>query len=93
MSRGRITDPPDRRILGDAAVDRLGAGVIALARELWVVIDRMTALEAVLERHGIPAAEIDALQPDERMAAQLHARREQLLDNLLAAMGAGDERA
>lgn len=89
MSKDRITDPPRRTIMGDPAVDDIGAGLIALARELWVVIDRVTVLETVLARHGIAIEEVDALQPDEALAARLDARRERLLDTLMTAMRAG----
>lgn len=87
MSGKRLSDPPAREILGPGNVDDLAAGLIALTRELWVVIDRMTMLERLLERHGIATADLDRLEPDEATQKRLDARRAALLDTVLGAMG------
>ncbi|MDB5714287.1 MAG: hypothetical protein JWO15_1684 [Sphingomonadales bacterium] len=86
MTTGRLSDPPVRQILGVEQIDDLGAALIALTRELWVVIDRMTMLETLLARHGIPVAELDVLQPDEATAALLAKRREKLIGTVVAAL-------
>jgi hypothetical protein len=49
-----------------AAVDSAGekAALYVLARELWVVIDRLRTLEAILDQQGIPvSAAVEAYSP------------------------------
>ena len=91
MKRARLSDPPARRILLDSQIDDLGAAVLALTREIWVLTDRMTMLEHLLERHGVPVAELDTVQPDAETSALLEAKRERLLRAVLSALKAGDE--
>jgi len=86
MSKNRPTDPPDRQILGTDQIDNLGQALLVLTRELWVVKDRVAVLEKVLEKHGIPASEIDGFQPDEAFEADLQAQRQHLIDAVLKAL-------
>lgn len=86
MTAPRLSDPPARQILGVEQIDDLGAAIIALTRELWVVVDRVTMLETLLARHGIPIAELDTLQPDEATAALLATKRERLIGTMVAAL-------
>lgn len=80
----RSYNTPDRPTLHEGDVGQLGAAVIALTREMWVLTDRMMVLEAVLNRHGIDAtAEIEAFQPDADMQARLDARGERLVANVI----------
>jgi len=88
MNSVRLSEPAPRPTLGVDQIDDLGAGLIALTRELWVVVDRMTMLEALLAKHGIPVADLDDLQPDPATAALLHSRRERLLSTVLGALQA-----
>ncbi|MEE4454020.1 hypothetical protein [Novosphingobium resinovorum] len=78
-----------RQILPPARIDDVAEAVLALARELWVVADRQIVTEALLARHGITAADIDAFQPDAETEARLDTRRRQIVDNLLVALKAG----
>ncbi len=58
----------------DPALDRLVAVTVSLAAEVQVLRDRQRALEAVLERHGIPvAAQIERWEPDEAQRRELEA--------------------
>ena len=86
-----LSDPPARAMLGADQLDDLGLALLALTRELWVVIDRQAVLEKLLERHGISAAEIDAFQPDAAFAEALETRRKALVATVLGAFaGKGD---
>lgn len=86
------TDPklynrPDRPTLHEADAAGLGAALLALTRELWVLTDRMTVLEAVLARHGIDAAaEVEAFQPDEALQATLNAKGQRLVASVVNAL-------
>lgn len=91
MSRRRPTDPPLRSFLADGATDDLARGLIALMREFWVLADRQTVLETLLESHGVTPDQIDAFQPDAAVAARLDARREAMIDRVMGAMGAGPD--
>ncbi len=66
-------DPLQRPDLAPEDIAGVGQAVLTLTHELYVLIDRVAALEAVLERHGLSVSEeIAAFQPD--------ARQQQLLD-------------
>lgn len=78
----------DRQILAPGDVDSLGEMLLSLARELWVLTDRMAVMEQVLGEAGIDvAARIDAYQPTELFSASLALRRKRLIDEMLRAMG------
>lgn len=77
----------NRAILQPEQVDDVAQAVLALARELWVAIDRSLVLEAVLARHGLDiAAEIDAHEPDPALQAKLDQRREAMLRAVTSAL-------
>lgn len=71
------TDP--RKFLSSDQVDNVADAVLALARELWVVADRQLVLEAILARHEIDAAAIDAFEPDAALQAALDTRRDRIV--------------
>lgn len=83
-----MPDPtPERSILKPEQIDDVAQAVLAVARELWVTIDRQLVLEAVLARHGIDiAAEVDAFEPDPALQTRLDARRASLLDAITTAL-------
>jgi len=61
-------------------VDNVAEAVLALARELWVVTDRLAIVEAVLEEKGVVVADlIDSYQPDAALEAKLKTKRERLV--------------
>ncbi len=90
MTKTLLSDPPERRMLGVDQIDDIGLALLALGRELWVVIDRQAVLEKLLERHGITPAEIDAFQPDAGFAAALEARRKALAETVMGALAGRD---
>lgn len=78
---------PPRTILKPDQVDDVAQALLALARELWVSIDRQTILETVLAKHGIDAAsEIDAFAPDAALQAKLDQRRDRLVGAIASAL-------
>jgi hypothetical protein len=78
---------PERTILKPEQIDGVAQAVLAVARELWVTIDRQLVLEAVLAKRGLDvSAEIDALEPDPALQAKLDARRAGLLETITQAL-------
>jgi hypothetical protein len=78
---------PGRTILKPEQIDDVAQAVLAVARELWVTIDRQLVLESVLAKHGLDVStEIDALEPDPVLQAKLDARRAALLDTITQAL-------
>jgi hypothetical protein len=78
---------PERTILKPEQIDDVAQAVLAVARELWVTIDRQLVLEAVLAKRGLDvSAEIDALEPDPALQAKLDARRAALLETITQAL-------
>ena len=77
-------EPRKRRALKPDDVDKVGAAVLTLAKELWVVKDRQALLEEVLRRHKLDVtAEIDKLRPDGALEAKLAAERQALVKRLM----------
>lgn len=74
--------------------DRNTQLALMLARELWVIKDRLMTLEAVLSARGESvSALIDAHQPDAALAASLQAERQRLIGEIMASLEApGDRR-
>ena len=69
-------------------IDRLGQALLTLTGELWVTRDRVRILEAALVNAGVLSAdELDQLQPDTALQAELDAERARLIDTVLAALG------
>ncbi|MBT0668209.1 hypothetical protein HT136_07500 [Novosphingobium profundi] len=87
----RAYNRPDRATLVDADVGRVGAAVLALTRELWVLTDRMLVLEEILGQSGIDvAAQIESFQPGPELQARLDTKGKQLVETIVAAL-AGTE--
>ena len=74
----------------DSAVraDRATQLALTLARELWVVKDRLLVLEAVLASEGFAglSARIDAFQPDEATRAAIDAERKRFIGEVTASL-------
>jgi hypothetical protein len=78
---------PLRHTLNDSDCGQLGAALLALTREVWVLTDRQMVMEAVLARRGIDiTAEIEALQPDEDLRRQMDERGARLVANVMDAL-------
>jgi len=75
-----LSDPPPYQRMRPGQVDNVAEAVLALARELWVVTDRLAIVEAVLEEKGVVVADlIDSYQPDAALEAKLKTKRERLV--------------
>jgi hypothetical protein len=71
----------------DTEIARWSPVVLALARELWVVRDRVRAMEQLLTAHGtLAAGEIDRHQPSTEQQAQLDHDCEAFVARLVAEM-------
>jgi hypothetical protein len=82
-----ISEPVGRRILTPDQLDDLGEALIALTREIYVLTDRMMVMEAVLEKHGIPAStEIDSFTVTPELQAKLNAKRDTIISTVLRAL-------
>ncbi len=65
----------------------LGQAVLTLTHELWIVIDRVHALEAVLKKHGMNVSEeIENYMPSDADKAQLDERGKQLVERVTEAL-------
>lgn len=74
---------PEQTFFPDPALDRAFAVVMALAAELWVVKDRMRALETRLAEKGVlDLAELDR-EPEAAEAAALAAERDAFTAHLM----------
>ena len=70
-------------------LDRLGQTLITLAKELWVVKDRVKVLEAALtEANVLVPNQVDKFQPDAALSEELDKEREQLIEQVLGALEA-----
>lgn len=79
------TQPRRRPGLNPEDIDKIGAALLTLTKELWVVRDRQILLEEVLKRHNLDVtAEIDRLKPDGALEAKLAAEREALVKKIMA---------
>ena len=68
-------------------LDRLGQALITLAKELWVVKDRVRILEATLAEAGVIVPDaVDRFQPDAELSESLATDRALLIENVLGAL-------
>lgn len=81
---------PGRPTLDDTDIAGVGAAVLTLARELWILNDRVQVLEAVLAEKGIDVQqEIESYQPNDVLQARLNEQSQALVEKVMAAL-AGD---
>lgn len=77
---------PEQTFFEDPAIDRLMGVVMALASEVWVLKDRVQAMEALLGEAGVLDREALAAEPGLDARAEAKAERDafvrHLLDNL-----------
>ena len=80
------TPQPEQVFFEDPAIDRAFAVTMALATEVWVLKDRVMALENALEKSGAIDASASSAEPDNAERAAREAERQAfvagLLDNL-----------
>lgn len=79
----------EQTFFDDPALDRAVGMIVTLAGEVWVLRDRLRAMERLLEAQGALApGALDAYAPDAEEQARLDADRRDftrhLMDNVLA---------
>lgn len=83
----RSFNNPDRPTLTADDMPGVGQAVLTLTHELYVLIDRIAALEAVLERHGLSVAEeIEAFKPGPKQQERLNRRGRALIARVTNAL-------
>lgn len=63
--------------------------LLALGMEVWTLRRRMLVTEAVLDRHGIPASEIEIYAPDEEQHQEWTRERDTFLKTVFGNLGRG----
>jgi hypothetical protein len=80
----------------DSAVraDRTTQLALTLARELWVLKDRLLVLEALFAREGFAglSARIDAFEPDAATRASIDAERKRFIEEVTSALDSPPDR-
>lgn len=90
----RSFNEPERKTLDASDIQGLGDAVLVLARELWVLTDRLVIMEAVLAKRGIDLSkEIDAFQPDADMQTALNERGAKLIQDLTNAIAGAESQS
>ncbi|HPF25067.1 MAG TPA: hypothetical protein P5528_13570 [Steroidobacteraceae bacterium] len=84
--RAVMRETSDREFLTRQRIEDLGQGFVTLAGELWVVKDRLAVMENLLDKHGIPAHEIDTHEPDEAFKEQLAKARKAYIQRVIASL-------
>ena len=83
----RSFNSPDRPTLTADDMPGVGQAVMTLTHELYVLIDRIAALEAVLERHGLNVSdEIEAYKPNQEQQERLNQRGRALVARVTNAL-------
>jgi hypothetical protein len=80
---------PDLSFFPDPNVDRVLGVVMELAAEVYVLRDRLSTVERVLERGGsLVRADLESYEPTPQERAQRLAERDALIARILAPMTA-----
>ena len=75
---------PEQTFFPDPALDRAFGVIMALAQEVWVMRDRMAALEAQLAKRGVlDIAKLDEEPRGEEETAQRGAERDAFVAHLM----------
>ena len=83
----RSFNNPERPTLTADDMPGVGQAVMTLTHELYVLIDRIAALEAVLELHGLNvSAEVEAYKPDPEQQERLNQRGRALVARVTNAL-------
>ncbi len=77
------TPLPEQTFFEDPAIDRAFAVTMALATEVWVLKDRVMALEAALARSGVVDSAMLADEPDNDERAAHESQRQAFVAGLL----------
>jgi hypothetical protein len=83
-----ISESGRRRILGVDQIDDLGAAILTLTRELYVLTDRQLVLEAILVEQGLDLSALERFEPPPELQAKLNAKRDAMMLSVLRSLGA-----
>ena len=83
----RSYNEPGRETLNVGDLQGLGDGMLILARELWVLTDRLAVMEAVLADRGIDiSGDIESFRRDDDLQASLDERGTRFIADLTNAI-------
>jgi hypothetical protein len=86
----RTVEKPARPYLGQKELDQVVAMHTELMSELWILRDRVTLLEHVLQSKGVMSRqELDDLVPEGELAAELQRERDALVQRVVGAAHSG----
>tara|TARA_R110002110_G_scaffold10333_3_gene50705 strand:+ start:2642 stop:2941 length:300 start_codon:yes stop_codon:yes gene_type:complete len=75
---------PEQTFFDDPAIDRLMGVVMSLATEVYVLRDRLGALEVELDDKGVVSREALGAEPSDAQRAQSVADRDAFVEHLLS---------
>jgi hypothetical protein len=82
----RTRERPKKPYLGAAELDRLARMNTELLSELWILRDRVTVLEHLLEKQKLlQRKELDELIPEGALAAELERERTRMVARVMGA--------
>jgi hypothetical protein len=82
----RTRERPQKPYLGSVEIDHLARMNTELLSELWILRDRVTVLEHLLEQGAvIKRADLDAFVPQGALAAELEAERARIVERVVGA--------
>ncbi len=77
------------RFFPEEGTDETVSMMLELMSEVWVMRERMYALEQVIEEAGLPiAGKVEAWEPDEEQFRALSAERKRLIETVLRSLEA-----
>lgn len=75
---------PEQTFFADASLDRAVGMIMTLAAELWVVTDRLRALERMLEQRGqLAPGALDRYVPTAEEAKAIDSERREFVEALM----------
>lgn len=84
MTRPESPPAPEQTFFDHPAHDRMLAMLMALAAEVWVLNDRLRAMESLLAEQGTLAREsLDRYVPDDQAERAIAAEREAFVKSLM----------
>ena len=76
-----------QELLGNPALDNVVTCLVAMGAEMWATRRRLSALEAVLQEHGVPASAVSAYVPTEAQEREWEAERDRFIELALGPLG------
>lgn len=84
MKPNQPSQNPEQTFFQDPAIDRVLAVVMALSAEVWVLNDKLRALETLLDRQGVVSRDdLDSYVPDAESSETTTAARQAFVRTLM----------